>query len=268
MSHYSFKNWLIKEGKDIFGFEKEKQTQQNVHVDDSPIVPINSQVLIETMMKLNLGETSPFSDFADQIQWGKTTGATRMVISPLGSFKSIIRRLQTDLEGNETWICKKIIPYKDLLHSNKNFDENFANILFEYVEKAQSKQIESPCKDYGKLENLVLKLAKFSLRKDVLPEIFIYRGIRQIKKDERYLIHFECRGQGVETPNSGRLEQFIIEMNYNKTTGMIRSFGYDVQSPTRQRLWVPQPSEWDEYFSPYQETEEILNCIGAALSTY
>jgi hypothetical protein len=54
------------------------------------------------------------------------------------------------------------------------------------------------------------------------------------------------------------LEQFYIDMSYNQKTGMIRSMGVGVQSPTRQHTWTIQPSEWDEYFSNTQPEEEII----------
>jgi hypothetical protein len=57
-------------------------------------------------------------------------------------------------------------------------------------------------------------------------------------------------------------------MSYNPKSGMIRSFGNDIQSPAKGHRWYPQPSEWDEYFSSGQSESEISECIAAALSTY
>jgi hypothetical protein len=101
-----------------------------------------------------------------------------------------------------------------------------------------------------------------------MPEIFIFSGVKEIKKDENYLIEFDLRGQGVEAPGSARVERFVIDMSYNPKTGMIKSFGHDIQSPTRGHVWYPQPSEWEELFSNGQDAKEIVETIGAALSTY
>jgi hypothetical protein len=191
-----------------------------------------------------------------------------MVVSPLGSFKSIIRKLQIDLEGNQTWVCKKIIPYNDILHVDRQFNDNLAADLFEEISKINKEEIQAPSHEYKNFERLTIKIAHVCQRKDIIPEIFIFRGIKEIKKNENYLIFFECRGHGVETPGSSRLEQFIIDMSYNPKTGMIRSFGHDVQSPTKGHVWYPQPSEWDEYFSPSQTEKEISECVGTALGTY
>ncbi len=264
----TFKEWLINEKSDIFGFEKPRGKQTPEDSYDGPIIPIKPEILIETMMKETLRGQEPFSAFADQIQWGRTTGAMRMVISPLGSFKSIIRKMQLDLEGKETWVCKSIIPYKDLMHANKKFDENFAMDLFEKIEQIGSLQIDTPQAEYKGLRNLTVSLASRCRRKDIMPEIFIFSGVKEIKKDENYLIEFDLRGQGVEAPGSARVERFVIDMSYNPKTGMIKSFGHDIQSPTRGHVWYPQPSEWEELFSNGQDAKEIVETIGAALSTY
>lgn len=264
----SFKNW-INESKDIFGFEKINNQISPVEVqDEEPIVPINIENMMNELLRMPLNETHPFSKFTNHIQWGRHNGATQMVVSPLGSFKSIIRRLQTNLEGNQVWICKKILPYKDVMHANLRIDENLAHKLFEEIEKTNEKQLESAIGSYSNLENLVVQLVRESQKSYVLPKLFIFTGVKEIKHNENYIMHFECKGQGVETPGSGRLEMFAIDMSYNPKTGLIRSIGHDVQSPKKGHKWTPQPSEWDEYFSPAQDNKEIINCICGALSTY
>lgn len=264
----TFIEWIIEEKTDIFGFEKTVKAKAPAAVYDGPILPINAEVLIETMVKEELHGRPAFSEYGDQVQWGKTPGAVRMVISPLGSFKSIIRKMQIDLEGKEVWSCKLVVPYKDLMRSNIRIDESFAMDLFKKIEKVDKEQIEAPDANYKGLRSLCVSLANHCCRKDIIPEIFIFTGVKEMKKDENYLIEFECRGQGVETPGSGRIERFVIDMSYNPKTGMIRSFGHDIQSPTKGHVWYPQPSEWDEYFSPNQSSKEIIGNIGAALSTY
>jgi len=263
-----FKNWLLKEN-DIFGFEKGKRAkEQPAEVNDYPIVPINTELVVNALMKMEISTHEPFSKSLDEVQWGRDVGAVKMVISPLGSFKSIVRKLSTDLDGNRVWLCKKILPYNDLLHATQAFDENLALEVFKHIEVVANEETETPSREYDGLEKLTRRVAAVCRRKDVMPEIFIFKGIKQIAKNENYLIYFECTGHGVEAPNSSRLEQFIIDMSYDRRAGIIRSFGHDVQSKTRQHLWIPQPSEWDEYFSPRQSETDIATCIGAALSTY
>lgn len=264
-----FKRWLVNERKDIYGFEKERKPKQEALPDqETPIIPIDPEIIINTMLKVPLNNEMPFSKFHDVIQWGRNVGAIKMVISPLGSFKSIIRKLIPDSSGNKVWACKRIIPYNDLLHVDQMFDEKLAINMLEEIKSISKEGIDAPEKEYDRLEKLTKKISIVCRRKDNIPEVFIYKGIKQIKKNENYLIYFECAGHGVESPGSARIEQFIIDMSYDPKTGLIRSFGHDVQSKTRQHLWYPQPSEWDEYFSSKQSDTEIAECIGAALSTY
>lgn len=261
----TFKQWL--ENRDIFGFEGKSQDKIK-YTDETPIVPMNAEVIIEAMLGTDLEGERAFSDFPDEIQWGRNPGAMKMVISPLGSFKSIIRMLHTDLEGNKVWVCKKIIPYKDIMHSNLKFDEAFSMDLFEKIKEIRKNELNAPSSEYTKLENLTIKVANFCSRKDVLPSLFIFKGVKEIKKNENYAIFFEPRGHGVEAPGSARVEQFMINMSYDNKGGMIRSFGHDVQSPIKGHKWYPQPSEWDEYFSPNQNQDEVIKAIGSAFNTY
>lgn len=260
----NFKDWLLKE--DIFGFEKNKTEKSFEEKDKDPIIRIDAEIITEALSKMNLNGQVPFSAFPDEIQWGKNPGAIKMVISPLGSFKNIIRKLQIDLEGNQVWVCKKVIPYRELLHVSKQFDEDLAIELFEIIEETNKQDIESFSKDYNNLERLTIKTSN-KIQAN-LPKLLIFRGIKEIRKNENYLIFFEYRGHGAEAPGSARVEQFVIEMNYNSKNGVIRSMGYEVQSPMKGHRWIPQPSEWDEYFSTSQSEEEISKCISSALGTY
>lgn len=264
----TFRQWFLSEGKDIFGFHRDAPEPAPVDKEEGPIIPMKADFLIEEMLRNKINGMEAFSAYPDQIQWGREPGAVRMVISPLGSFKSIIRKLQRNLLGEDVWVCKMIVPYKDLMHSDFIFDESFAGELFTKVEKIFEDSINAPAADYQGLRSLSTKLHGRAMRRDVLPAVMIPIGMREVKQNEHYIIHFECRGHGVETPGSGRLEAFLIEMTYDPRTGMIRSFGHDVQSPTKGHVWYPQPSEWDEQYSPSQTQDEIISSITNALSTY
>jgi hypothetical protein len=263
----SFKNWLVSEGKDLFGFEAIKAPPKKIE-DEGPVMPVSADIIMEFLLAQTINGQEGFSSYHDQIQWGRNPGAVRMVISPLGSFKSIIRKLQTDLKGESVWVCKEVIPYKEILRASLKLDEAIAEDVLKKIEKHWEGDIEAPSGDYEGLENLTVRVAEASRRKEILPEAMVYRGVRMIEKNKHYNIHFEMAGHGVEAPGSARVEQFSIEMAYDKNSGMIRSFGHDVQSPTKGHLWYPQPSEWDENFSPSQDPSEIVSAICAAFSTY
>ena len=263
----TFKDWLVSEAKDIFGFEG-REVVRAADTEDRPVVTISSDIIMEHMMHRKLGGMEPFSQYHDQIQWGREPGAVRMVISPLGSFKSVIRKLQEDLRGERVWTCREIIPYRDMLRATRAFDESMAEDIFSRVERCWREDVRAPSGEYSGLEALTLRVAAGCRRRDVMPEIMVFGGVKAVERGSHYNIHFGCRGHGVEAPGGMRMEQFSIDMSYDRGSGMVRSYGYPIQSPTRQHLWQVQPSEWDELFSPSQDPEEVVAAISAAFSTF
>jgi hypothetical protein len=184
-------------------------------------------------------------------------------LSPLGSYKAIIRRRTTDLLGGSAWICKEVVPFIENEH-NKN-EVKLSHELFDKLKKIDEEMLETPSNRYQEMERLSAYLNMRARRE--APEIFIYENMMK-KNDHHYLINFSYRGQGVEAPGSRRIEQFTIDLNYNPKTGLIRSWGYEISSPTNQHKWEVCPSEWDEHFAPSQSKEEICNAIMSAFSTY
>ena len=262
-----FKEWLLKE--DIFGFEKVKnKTKDLEEEDEDPIIPLNLEEIMKDLSYMKINDSFPFSNFINHIQWGKNTGSFQIGISPLGSFKAFIRRLQTDLEGNSVYLCKKIIPYKDIMHSNVVKEKKIAYYLFDKLEELNKSNLESPISDYKSLEDLVIKVARESQHEKNMPSVLIFTGVTEIKHNINYIIHFEAKGQGVEVPSQNRLEMFAIDISYDPNKGLIRCMGYEVQSPQKGHKWQIVPSDWDEYFSPAQPISEISNCICAALRGY
>ena len=57
-------------------------------------------------------------------------------------------------------------------------------------------------------------------------------------------------------------------MLFRSNKGLIKIINNDIQSRIQVREWIPQPSEFEEYFCPTQSFEEIAECVAAALSTY
>jgi hypothetical protein len=269
----NFKNWIIREGKDIFGFEystpesKDKSGNDPLSGNDThPLHRIKVSEVIDEISRHNIGTKTSYNKFHNTVQWGENAGAIYMEVSPLGSFKGIVRRLTNDAQGTPIWACKIVIPFNDYLNANKPFDESLAGIVLEKIESVDQTHPDSPKTDYTHLERLAHKLAQVCrLNK---PDIFLFRGIKETKVNEHYIIIFEVRGQGVEAPGGQRIEQFHIELDYSPLRGVIRCWGHDVSSPTSQHIWLPQPSEFDELFLPTQPSEEICECVAGCLSTY
>lgn len=252
----------------MFGFKSKSELNEPMEPQDLPIKGINSDTVVEYMMSKNLGEKQPSLQYSNQVQWGEDTGAVRIKISPIGSFKIFIRKLQPNLEGVQTWACKKIVAYEEILNSKKSFDEKIAFEMMNMIEEIAKEEINAPNPEYEGIEGLTRRVARTASRADVIPDIFLYRGVVKSNIPNNWLVVFECRGHGVEAPEGHRLEQFNIDMSFNPRTGMIRSIGRNIESPTKGHKWSIQPSEWDEYFSSGQPEKEIIEAICSAFKTF
>jgi hypothetical protein len=265
----TFNSWLLQEKKDIFGFNSFDDVKKDgLSNKVPPLHRIKLEEVIDELLSNNIGSKIPHSKFNNSIQWGIGPGSIYMEVSPLGSFKGIIRRLSSDAAGSPIWICKKVIPFYDYLEADIKFDKELAHDLMEQIKDTNETTLESPSRDYDDLENLTLTIAETCQLPGTIPLIFIYKGIRRVVENKHYIIYFELKGQGVEAPGSSRVEQHHINVSYDKIKGSIKIFNNDIQSPTRVREWIPQPSEFEEYFFPNQPKNEIAECVAGALSTY
>lgn len=265
MAYRTFKKWLLSEYKDIFGFESGRHaaTFHQKKKYTGAIDPIDSSIVLGELAKHSLGVKKPIWEWNDMIKWGSESGAIKIDVSPLGSYKIIVRKLIPDLEGVNRWVCKKIVPFDENEH---NQDElNIALKLYEDLQKIDQELLDAPNHEYKLLERLTFKLAD-KVRQN-LPTVMVFGGIKKMNENY-YIIYNEYRGQGVEAPGSSRCENFHIHLNFNPSSGLIRCWGNEIQSPTSQHRWISQPSEWDEVFTPSQPIQEIVEAVIAALSTY
>jgi len=263
MSYRTFNEWLIQERKDIFGFEKHKNIPKKVTYE-GPIKHLDNELLFKELLR-PVGEKQPIWDFFDQITWGEVNlgEALRLDLSPLGSFKLIIRKITKDLEGHETWICKDIMPLPDGRYENE--EASLANDVLSKLEKLNESQNESPRHSYD-LEPLVLRLAG-DIKSEKPCRQMVFDKVKKLNENH-YIVAMNFTGGGIEAPGSAREEQFHIHMHFDKSRGLIRSYGNGIESKTKVHQWYPTPSEWDEHFCPTQPREEICKAIVNALSTY
>lgn len=257
-----FRDWLMQEHRDIFGFEKEVEKEKAIQ-NDKPFKHFDSDLLIKELLQTTIGIKEPRQTYSDTIIWGGTdVESMHLDISPLGSFKVVIRKIMKNLQGENVWICKKVLPLPD-----DEVRENAGRAYDLIVEglKEIDNKIDSPAPKYD-LEKLTIKLAEDIKAERPCKIMFLDRVIRN--SDNNFLITMDVAAGGVEGPSSTRIEQFHIQMHFDKTTGLIRSIGSEVISPTRQRLWYPAPAEWDENFAPTQPIKEITRIIMNTYSTY
>ena len=240
-------------------------TQKEKEEDDIfPINPINSELVMRNLIELPLGVKKAKWDWHDILMWGDgdTPGSVILEISPLGSYKAITRKMITDLEGNNSWICKNVFDFNEK-GINKN-EADLASKIYENLTKADL-DLDSANRDFNNFEKYVLKIA--GRMKLDHPTIMFFEKLKKINTDY-YICTFNYRGQGVEAPGSMKTIQFHINLLYDKSKGLIRCWGNEISTPIKGSKWQPQPSEWDELFAPSQKVEEISKAINDMFMTY
>src|ERR1039457_2382477 len=87
MIHNSMKKQLnfklyLEEFKDIFGFTDEMKDSQPIAkvVDEKPIMPFNSNRMLEYLASQKVGVQEAFQDFSNTVQWGTEPGSIRVRI--------------------------------------------------------------------------------------------------------------------------------------------------------------------------------------------
>lgn len=264
MTNYSFNTW-VNEYAD-FGLDVTKRPKDpEMANQDYPLNPLNVEYVIKSLKGKSLGEKYSIpNDFFGELQWGDQDGAIRLGFSSGGGTVVMLKKLTHDLEGEPTWICKKVIEVKNL------YDEHPDRLIFQIKEsltEIDQEGIDAPVPYYEKLERLVLRLAS-ELRRNTTQKIFIYEGIRVVQENYKYIIHFGVTGMGVQRRGQKRLDQFAIHTEYSKKTGLIKITGTPLGDVLAQHRWIYDPSTFIEWFSPSQKEEEINKAILAHFNCY
>ena len=264
-----FKEWLGLSPEAKFGFAPSKLFLKKPFYTEEPIEPLRGVYLLDELVKMGkLNSRIPLKTWANIVEYGSDAGGLHVSVSPLGSFKIIIRKYINDANGNVVPICKDVIPLlNDFDHKGDNDPSEIvlANNVFQRLSKIDTTMLEVVNKNYTKLEELVIDVAKSV--KASHPALMNYGGTIKLQ-DNTYMIWLEYKGYGNGLPNSQKAERFVIYLEYRQEKGLIRSWGCEITSPMKQRLYISTPSEWDELFSPSQPHSEITNCIMEILSTY
>jgi hypothetical protein len=258
----NFKSWLIKEGKDIFGFESDVIIPAKKVNEERPVNTLDIDLITEILSRYNLGELQPFSKFVNEVQWGHTTGAIRLLINQ--KLKFMVERLGVDLAGNERWYCKKIFQVDRRGEGGK--EEIIAQELYDFLKEVHSNKIDSPKSGYKEFEDLVAKISE-DVKKVAAP-IFIFEGVRKVS-DYNYIIRMSLRGQGVEAPQHKRVEENQTQVVYDDEAGIIRLSNYNVVSEVgREHKWSIDPMDHVWYFMPTQNEKEISETIANVMYWY
>ncbi len=267
MSHEMRFKIFLEEFKDIFGFDAEiaKNIEKKKYVDESPIQPFMSNNLLENLARHKIGVHEGFQDFSNTVQWGKGPGAIRVRIG--SQYTVYIERRCDDLEGNKTWITKKV--FKINTDEYKTYFESVGDAIHDEVEKVSRSPLEAPKKEYHDVEGLT---------QDIADEISNYQNTNfefdRIKKisDNNSLIVYSVKGGGVgalQTPASqARINQIVVDVNFRENTGLLRIINTAIVTGDEGYNWHLMPSFFTGEYAPTQNNKEIAESIATAMKWF
>jgi hypothetical protein len=266
----NFKNWVLNEFAD-FGFGSIFSTKikggTSVMQGNNVFYPFKCHKMLSELAQMPpIGPLHANHSWSNIVEYGTDFGSLQVQAQPLGSFRIQIRQKINDLQGNPTWIIKKIIPicdYKDI-----GMEETIKNNIYDILSEISQNPILSCDREY-KLDELAQLL--WSGVKSNHPSYIMFPYAFRKQSDTLYKYVFEMKGQGVGTPSqnsTGRTEQFNIDLMWDEKKGLIRTWAYDIGSNINKHTWSVAISEWDEYFSPHEKRADIVTNILATFLQY
>jgi len=257
-----FNKWLSEYAN--FGFERESHKKKNEPQGDLPLSPINLEAITKLLSRKAYGVKFPVNNYFGEVQWGNSDGALQLKFSPLGGLNASIRKMIHTLKGERVWICKRVIEIK---HTFDEHPDKLHFALDEILTETDNAGLDAPSADYQGLERLVIQIAT-TLRSKTTQQIFLYEGIRVLKEDERYIIHFGVTGMGRQRAGQKRLDQFAVDVGYNKEDGIIKIAGNELGDTLDNYRWIYDPSNFLENFAPSQTPDEIKNAVLVHFNCY
>jgi hypothetical protein len=201
--------------------------------------------------------------WAEEIFWTDNGHLMEVNVNPFGSLRITTRKYIKDIRGNATPVCKDVFDIDEEHNGKENL---VAEKIYKRIKNIRQNNYDYAEPEYKGLEKLSKILFKACL--ETYPSYIMFpKGLKKMD-DNYYKIFFEFKGSGAGVPGNSRAEQFNIDLNFDKEKGLIRCWGYDIDSPMKQREFLPQASEWNEYFSPKEPQEKIVKLIIKTLMTY
>jgi len=266
MNNLNFKNWILKEDfKDIFGFEKPKKLKYDSFDERYVTKP---DLIIKSLLRRKLDGKYSVSNFSNEILWqNDSNDKIKLSITPYGSLRVVLKRINTNKIGEEVWITKYV---NLLLDDDKEInEEDVAEKLFSIIEKINKENVDSSIKEIN-FEKIAIKIGEYLKAKRPC-KWMIFDKIKKIK-DGYYVICFNMTGSGLESPSgsgpSNKIEQYQVNLIYNKESGVIRCFGTSIESSKKVAQWSSGIPDWDENFLTSQNINEIISCIYNSLKSF
>ena len=268
-----FFEWIGKSPDKLFGFENpNKAPDVALKYEEHPIEGLQIETCLDEIINLgNIGTKSPVKDFGNTVTYGpkNQVGSLKIEFSPLGSCRITILRLIKDLEGELKWITRYAVPvindYEHLTAQDIAIEKMLAIRANEIASFIDSTSLERPRNDYVDLRNLVVKIASNMKLKH--PQILNYEGVMETDINN-YIIYFSYKGFGQGAPDHKKVNQFNIYLSYDIKVGLIHTWGAELSSANQGYEFRPQSPEWDEWFSPDQDPQEMVTILEKMFLTY
>jgi|688.fasta_scaffold249415_3 hypothetical protein len=270
MTEMLFKEWLSKSPEVLFGFRPNVTYVSKPFYQEQPIEIFDVQKMLKAMVDMGHINNREINDtWPTQLSYGYGTGKMTVEASPYGSYKIICRRYMNDAEGQAVPMCRLVIPLiNDFNHRGPNDpgEEILAVKLYDKLTAINQEPIPAPNTDWhNQFVKFVYRFQKAVKLKH--PEIMNYSGTVKLN-DLNYIVVFKLKGFGNGGPSSTKINEFLINLQYLPEKGLLRSWGYDVYSPSISWEYLPAYSEWDELFSPHQPESQIISCLMEIFMTY
>ena len=269
-----FYEWIGTSPDKLFGFTNpnKKSSPIALNYEQHPIEQLQVETCLDEIVSLgNIGTKTPIKDFGNMVTYGPKdqVGSLRVEFSPLGSCRITIQRLIKDAQGDSKWITRYAIPvindYEHLTIQDIAVEKMLAIRSNEIVTFIDSTDLESPDVSYQDLQDLVIKVASNMKLKH--PQVMNFQGVIQLDINN-YLIYFSYKGYGLEAPDHKKVNQFNVYVCFDPKAGLIHSWGAEHSSTNQGYEYRPQTPEWDEWFAPNQEPQEIVTILEKIFTTY
>lgn len=266
-----FKQWMLSEMAN-YGYDSNRRSNRpmggtETMPEDTLYDVLDATAIMTELTKLPpLGPNGPNQKWDNIVEWGDGAGAIQIECTTLGSLKLIVRRKISDLQGEATWICKNVRALSDVEDENKEI--SVAHELYELANKLSTVMIDAPAREFEEFERLAWRMWA-GLKKEHPSYCMFPVGLRK-QNDNNYKMVFEFRGagQGHIDADGGFLRQFDVELVWDAKKGLIRCWGNNIESSQGRSAWNISPVEWNEYFSPAQDQQEIIECIAKIFMQY
>lgn len=267
-----FVEWAGKSPDVVFGFNKGMPLKKELRYTEEPMEPLQIETTLDEIVNLGkIGTKDPTKDFGSIVNYGNPNqvGSIQIKFSPLGSCRATIMRRISDLEGEPTWITRYSVPvindYEHLSEEDIAVEKMLAVRVHEIADYLDKTSLETPKQKYDKLEELVIMIATNMKLKH--PKVMNFQGVMK-QNENTYIIYFSYNGYGIEAPGQRKINQFNVYVEFIKHKGLIRSWGAEHSAPHLLYNYEPQSPEWDEYFSPDQNKNEIVTVLENIFKTY